>query len=126
MINENNLRDLDLENDVIGIVYQCPWTVDDVRPEWFLNQLQSEVVRYVRENQAREGLITHLAEMFGISRRECFERLEAWRKASMIHAPIALLPQYCARLEDLNMRRQKLAAATEMAKEAFAGVTMEV
>lgn len=118
------LRDLNLEQDTIGFVIQCPWTSEEVRSEWFVDQFQAETVQYLQKHGQRDGLTIHLAHMFHMGSREVIEKLEAWRKASMIYAPVTLLPQHCDRLRDLYTRREKLALAERLARAAFQGVAV--
>lgn len=121
----NALRDLNLETDVTAIVWQCPWTAEEVRPEWFIDRFQAEVICYLQEHQPREGLTLHLAKMFSMGSKEVLEKLEAWRKAAQEYRPVILMPKYAARLKDLFERRQKLTQANVLAIEAFEGIPVD-
>ena len=124
MNTSNQLRNFDLENDVVGILLDCPWMAIDVQPCWFVNQLQAATVSYLREHNQRDGITQHLADLFGMDRGDVYETLQGWRRGGWQYSQATFLPRYCRRLQELFTRREKLALGTRLARAAFAGVAV--
>ena len=121
-----SLRDFYLENDVVGVLLDCPQYDGDFDADWFVDELLGETVCHLQKNRGRQGLVKSLAEKFGtdISANRIKARLVQIQQESRSYALVYFLPKYAARLQDLWQRRQKLAAATELAKAAFEGVAV--
>ena len=121
------LRDFHLENDTVGLLLDCPLYAEAVEPEWFSDHLLSEAIRYLKANKGREGLRDHLLTKKAgrqLGKDGVLELLTRIRKEARDYAPVTLLPDYAATLLDLYERRLKFEQASEMAREAFAGVAV--
>lgn len=122
------LRNIHLENDVVGVLLDCPKYASDVDADWFLDQLLGATVLYLQEHGDRMGLVKSLSEQFSkdISAEGIKVRLVQIRREARHYALVYLLPRYADRLEDLYERRQKLSQAEAIAREALAGVAVAV
>ena len=119
----DSLRNFHLENDVTGVLLDCPQYAGEVDAAWFVDQLLAATVLYLQEHGGREGLVKSLAEQFGkeISAKGIKLRLVQFQQEARSYALVYLLPRYAAQLEDLCKRRLRMAEIQQEAKSIYAG-----